>query len=105
MLVPSFGATTTMRTTRLIAALMLALALVPPAYAQAAGAGADFNKAERERLKKEAEAKARQQQCMRDCDTIFKGQYAACGGYALTAQPVCTLNIDKNKAQCYLKCK
>ena len=69
--------------------------------AQAAGAGADFNRADREQI----EAQQRQNQCMQDCDTIFRGQYAACGGYPLTAQPTCTLNIDKNKAQCYQKCK
>ena len=78
--------------------------LTSVAFAQAAGAGADFNKAERERLQKEAEAQQKRNQCMKDCDTIFKGQYAACGGYPLTAQPTCTLNIDKNKAQCYQRC-
>lgn len=71
------------------------------AYGQAAGAGADFNKADRERVQKQAQIA----QCMRDCDTIFRGQYAACGGYPLAAQPACNLNIDKNKAQCYQKCK
>lgn len=80
-------------------------ALSSIAFAQAAGAGANYNKAERERLQKEAEAQRKRAQCMKDCDTIFRGQYAACGGYPLTAQPTCTLNIDKNKAQCYQPCK
>ncbi|MGK5032706.1 hypothetical protein [Janthinobacterium sp. MDT1-19] len=72
------------------------------AYAQVAGADADFNKADRERVKKQSEEQAKRQQCMRDCDTVFKGQYSACG---VMAAPTCSLNIDKNKAQCYQKCK
>jgi hypothetical protein len=92
------------RIKNLIGVLILST-LTSVSFAQAAGAGADYNKAERERLQKEAEAQRKRAACMKDCDTIFKGQYAACGGYPLTAQPTCVLNIDKNKAQCYQPCK
>lgn len=90
---------------RYLTAAIAFFVVTSTAFAQAAGAGADYNKADRERVQQDAEAQRKRNQCMRDCDTVFKGQYAACGGYPMTAQPTCTLNIDKNKAQCYQRCK
>lgn len=92
------------RVNSLIATIVLST-LTSTAIAQAAGAGADYNKAERERLQKEPDVERQRAQCTKDCDTIFRGQYAACGGYPLQSQPTCTLNIDKNKAKCYQNCK
>lgn len=88
----------------LIGAIVLS-ALAPIALAQAAGAGADYNKAERERVQRQAAEQRKRYQCQQDCETIFRGQYPACGGYAMTAQPTCMLNIDKNKAKCYQACR
>lgn len=86
-------------------AIGLSLLTLSVVYAQAAGGGADYNKSDRERVKQQADAQRRQADCMRTCDTSFRGQYAACGGYPPTSQASCTMNIQKNTAQCYQRCK
>lgn len=91
---------------RTVAVVVAFLLSGPTVHAQAAGGGADFNKADRERVKRQEAAQQRRNQCMRTCDTSFRGSYAICGGYPPTAQGTCTLNVQKNQAKCYAEtCK